>query len=521
VASHAISGFFNLAAKSRYSARERLALNPLLDWAQHAPLWQRAALAVLLGALTVLGFAPYYLFWLPWLTLAGLLGLWQAASTTGQVFRIGLAFGLGLYCVGIYWIYISLHDFGGMPWWFAGFSTFCLCAFMALFPAVAGYLAKRLGNLLWTAPVLWALSDWVRSWIFTGFPWLTLGYSQAPSSPLVGFLPVIGVYGVSALTAGISASLVWAWLYAAQRLRALMLTVGLLVTGSLLAFIPWSHPVGQPITVALLQGNISQTIKWSPDQAERTLRQYLDMVRMAEAKLIVLPETALPVLAEQVDPSYMAALKQHALSQQGDILLGVVEAKNNSYYNSAISIGASPGQAYSKSHLVPFGEYIPLKSVFGWIYQDWLHMPLSDLSRGTSRKPLQIAGQKVGVNICYEDVFGEEIALQLPEAELLVNISNDAWYGRSFAAEQHMQFSQVRAIETGRMVLRSTNTGATAIIGHDGQVRQHAPHDDGLILVGKAQSYQGTTPYVRWGNTLFILLSVIGLAAAVRYKTKV
>jgi apolipoprotein N-acyltransferase len=514
MAGHAITGFLHLAFWSRYPTCERVALSKVLHWAQQAPLWERAVLAVLLGAFTVQGFAPYYLFWLPWLSLAVLLWLWQQASTAGQVFKLGMAFGIGLYCVGIYWIYISLHDFGGMPWWFAGFSTFCLCAFMALFPALSGYLAKRLGKLLWTAPILWALSDWVRSWIFTGFPWLTLGYSQAPSSPLAGYLPVIGVYGVSALTAGVSACLVYAWLNAASRLRALQGLVALLLGGTALAFIPWTHPVGQPVSVALLQGNISQTIKWSPEQAQRTLRQYLDMVRMVEAKLIVLPETALPILADQMDPSYLAALKQHAVSQQGDILLGIVEAKNNSYYNSAISVGTSPAQAYSKIHLVPFGEYIPLKSVFGWIYEDFLHMPLSDLSRGTSRRPLQIAGQKVGVNICYEDVFGEEIARQLPEAELLVNISNDAWYGQSFAANQHMQFSQVRAIETGRMMLRSTNTGATAIIGHDGHIRQHAPHDEGLILVGEAQSYQGTTPYVWWGNYLFIILSVLGLGWA-------
>jgi apolipoprotein N-acyltransferase len=234
-------------------------------------------------------------------------------------------------------------------------------------------------------------------------------------------------------------------------------------------------------------------------------------VRQAQAQLIVLPETALPVLVEQLDPSYLNALKQHAQNQRGDLLVGVVESKQGEYFNSAISLGTAATQSYSKSHLVPFGEYIPLKSVFGWIYRDWLHMPLSDLSRGTSKQPLLIAGQKVGVNICYEDVFGEEIAEQLPQAELLVNISNDAWYGQSFAADQHMQFSQVRAVETGRMVLRSTNTGATAIIDKNGQVLQHAPHDEAVILTGQAQSYQGTTPYVWWGNWAFLLLSVVGL----------
>lgn len=476
----------------------------------YASAWQGKVIALLLGVTTVFGFAPYGFFWLPWLTLAGLFWLWQHAATPGQVFKLGLSFGLGLYGFGIYWIYISLHTFGGMPWWFAGFSTFCLCALMALFPAMAGYLAKRLGCLLWAAPILWALSDWVRSWIFTGFPWLTLGYSQAPDSPLAGFLPVFGVYGVSALVVVFATCLVIV-ASATQRIRAVLIIMFLLVAGSALTVVPWTQPAGQPVSVALLQGNISQTVKWSPEHAEQTLNQYLDMVRQAQAQLIVLPETALPVLVEQLDPSYLDALKQHAQRQHGDLLVGVVESKQGEYFNSAISLGTAATQSYSKSHLVPFGEYIPLKSVFGWIYRDWLHMPLSDLSRGTSKQPLLIAGQKVGVNICYEDVFGEEIAQQLPQAELLVNISNDAWYGQSFAADQHMQFSQVRAIETGRMVLRSTNTGATAIIDKQGQVLQHAPHDQAMILTGEAQAYQGSTPYVWWKNWAFLVISAASL----------
>ncbi len=479
-------------------------------WLSQASWIQQAFLSCLLGALTVLGFAPFNLFWLPWLTLATLLVLWQQAATPAQVFRLGLAFGLGLYGVGIYWIYISLHTFGGMPWWFAGFCTFCLCAFMALFPALAGYLAKKVGHLLWSAPLLWALSDWVRSWIFTGFPWLTLGYSQAPDSPLSGFLPVVGIYGVSALLMLGAASLA-CLLITPQRKPAFIMLALLWLGGSLLTLVPWTQPTGKPVSVALLQGNISQTIKWSPEHAEQTLRQYFDMVQQTRAQLMVLPETALPVLLDQLAPSYLDALKQHAVQQKGDLLVGVVESKQDQYFNSAISLGSSPTQSYSKSHLVPFGEFIPLKSLFGWIYRDWLHMPLSDLSRGTSKQPLLIAGQKVGVNICYEDVFGEEIAQQLPQAELLVNISNDAWYGQSFAADQHMQFSQVRAIETGRMVLRSTNTGATAIIDKNGQVLQHAPHDEAVILTGEAQSYQGKTPYVFWGNWAFLVLSVAGL----------
>jgi apolipoprotein N-acyltransferase len=482
--------------------------------------------ALLAGALTVFGFAPYGLFVAPLLGLGVLFYLWQTSEQPKQAFKLGLSFGLGLYGFGIYWIYISLHEFGGMPWWFAGFCTFCLCAFMALFPAMVGYVSKRIGYLWLSAPVLWGVSDWVRSWIFTGFPWLTMGYSQVPHSPLVGFMPIFGVYAASTLTA-LMAAIVAYWFAQPQqssiwKRNAIACIVVLVVSGFLLKAVEWTKPIGKPISVALLQGNISQSIKWSPDVAGQTIRQYLEMVEQSKAQLIVLPETALPVIAQQLDASTVERLRAHGKQNQGDVLVGLVQydATNESYFNSAISFGTAPMQAYSKSHLVPFGEFIPFKAIFGWIYRDWLNIPLSDLSRGGNQVPMQLVNQHVAVNICYEDVFGEEIIRQLPAATLLVNMSNDAWYGQSFAAEQHMQFSQVRAIETGRMMLRATNTGATAIIDQHGVVLAHAPHDTQVILEGNAQGYQGTTPYVAWGNWPFILFSIGVIAFVLWRKTK-
>lgn len=494
-------------------------MSTLTQWAKSAPFWQRLGIACLLGITTVGGFAPFYLYWLPWLTIAGLLMLWHFSEAPLQAFKLGLVFGLGLYCFGIYWIYISLHTFGEMPGWFAGLCTFLLCLFMALFPAVTGYIAKRLQSPLWIGPVLWALADWTRSWIFTGFPWLTLGYTQAPDSALAGYLPVIGVYGVSALTGLMASGLLQFLIYPSQKIRNSATLAIILMVGSVLSLTPWTTVTGKPINVALLQGNISQTIKWSPAHAQDTLQRYLDMVRQVQdSQLIILPETALSMVVEEIDPAYLKAYQAHAQKSHGDVLFGVIESRQSEYFNSAMSVGSSATQYYAKNHLVPFGEFIPFKGIFGWIYQNWLHMPLSDLSRGHSHKPLLIAGQEVGVNICYEDVFGEEIAKQLPEAKLLVNMSNDAWYGQSFAADQHMQFSQVRALETGRMVLRSTNTGATAIIDKNGQILQHAPHDQALILQGQAQGYEGATPYVRWGNYLFLLLSGLIVAWSVYRK---
>ncbi len=487
---------------------------------------QPIILPFLLGALAVAGFAPYYLYPITIASLIGLFYLWQKANTVKQAAILGFMYGLGLFGVGIYWIYISLHDFGGMPWWMASFSTLVLCAFLSLFPAIVGALSKRINYSLLNIPVFWALSEWIRSWIFTGFPWLTVGYSQVPHSPLMGYLPLIGVYGVSFILTFVAGLIAYWFAKPKQSLMWKRFVIAMLVCiwigGSLLKFVEWTHPTNNATSVALLQGNISQDIKWSPETAAQTLKTYLQMALASQAKLIIMPETALPMLANQIPSDYMQALKNHALKNQGDILIGAVESvagatksDPDQYFNSMLSIGSANTQTYRKSHLVPFGEFIPLKQIFGWIYRDWLNIPLSDLSRGSlAQQPMNVAGQKVAVNICYEDVFGEEIIRQLPRATLLVNVSNDAWYGQSLAAYQHIQFSQARAIETGRVMLRATNTGATAMIDPHGEIVAHAPHFSKTTLNVNAQGYIGTTPYVRWGNwplITWLIIVTIGL----------
>ncbi len=486
----------------------------------------QAIIAFLLGAFAVLGFAPFYIFPASIIALIGFFYLLYKVATPKAALKLGFQFGLGLYTVGIYWIYISLHDFGGMPWWFAGFCTLCLCAFMALFPALAAYFSKRLGLFIVSGPVLWGLSDWIRSWIFTGFPWLTLGYSQVPHSPLAGFMPIVGVYGASIITA-LFAALIASWLAENHSLtwkrNAVAAITLMIVSGFLLKAVEWTTPIGTPISVSLIQGNISQDIKWSPDAAQNTIKQYLAMTQESDAQLIVLPETALPVIASQLDDSVKQTLTAHAKKNNGHIIVGMVEynANEREYFNSALSFGSTPSKSYKKNHLVPFGEFIPLKQIFGWVYRDWLNIPLSDLSRGgTQQKPMRLNEQAVAVNICYEDVFGEEITYQLPEATLLVNISNDAWYGKSYASSQHMQFSQARAIETGRMMLRATNTGATAAIDQHGYVFAHAPHDVKTTLDVTAQGYTGSTPYIIWGNWPFIIFCFSAIALLWRRKNK-
>ncbi len=483
--------------------------------------------SLLAGAAAVGGFAPLSVWPLPLISLAVLFGLLLRTPTMRAGFLVGLAWGLGCFIAGVSWIFISLSVYGGMATWLAALATFLFCVVLALYPALVGALQARwplapTPRLLLLMPLLWGVSEWVRGWLFTGFPWLVAGYSQVPGSPLAGYAPLVGVYGVSYLLAMIAALAAWIVLTrgaVARRLWAAAAIVALGVGGQALRGIDWTTPDGAPTTVALLQGNIPQDLKWQPEKTLSTLESYARMAAASPAQLIVLPETALPLFESNLPDVYREGLAMLGRQNGGDVLTGLpTGSPQGDYYNSVISLGSAPSQRYHKVHLVPFGEYIPLKAVWGWVIEV-LHIPLSDFARGAvDQRPLAIGGQRVAANICYEDAFGEEIIRQLPEASVLVNVSNLAWFGDSFAPWQHAQMSQMRALETGRMMLRSTNTGVTAIIDAKGRMLASlAPFTTGS-LSGEIQGYAGSTPYVRWGNApilaLWGLLGVgLGIAA--------
>ena len=271
--------------------------------------------------------------------------------------------------------------------------------------------------------------------------------------------------------------------------------------------------------MSLLQGNIPQELKWDEARFAATVRWYQRMTRESTARLTILPETAIPRFLDLLDPELLRSLAQSARSRGADLIIGLpVREATGRYYNSVLSLGASPVQRYDKIHLVPFGEFIP--PGFGWVLSV-LKIPLTDFSRGSAEQaPLALAGQKIAVNICYEDAFGEEIIRFLPEATLLVNVSNVAWFGDSLAPHQHLQIAQLRALETGRFMLRATNTGMTAIIDHHGNIAAALPAFTQGTLNGTAQGRSGATPYVRWGNAPVVVLALLvcGLLALRRRK---
>lgn len=487
--------------------------------------------ALALGAVCVISFAPLNYHYVSLFALSGLFCFWLHAPTRQRAAWLGFAFGLGLFGAGVSWIYIALNIYGGMPMPLAALSTFLYCALLASFYALAGWLQARWHfsatlRLLVVMPALLALGDWSRTWVLTGFPWLALGYSQVPASPLTGFAPVLGVFGVSWLLA-LAAGAVTLMLHFRRQYRAVLFCFGLLVAiffvGGVAKQVNWSQPFGAPMKVSLLQGNVPQEMKFNQQRLIGTLKTYLDLTEKSSAKLIVMPETAIPLMQDQIPPDYLERLASQGKKNGGDVLVGlfgtnVMPAQTDSrreYFSSVVSFGASPSQSYRKVHLVPFGEFIPFKSIIGWVYDRWLHIPLVDTSRGSpEQKPLNVAGQRVALNICYEDVFGEEIIRQLPEATILVNVTNDAWYGESWASQQHNQMSQMRAIETARPMLRATNTGFTSIIDARGNIAASLPQFSVGSLDGEVQGMTGSTPYVRFGNYPVLLVCLTLLFAA-------
>jgi len=469
-------------------------------------------LALLAGAATVLGFAPFQLFPLPLVTLALLFGLLAGRHRMGEGFAIGLAWGLGFFVAGVSWLYVALNRFGGMPGPIAAAAIFLFALYLAVWPALAGaaFVKLRSGRA-WRDALMaggvWMLFEWLRGWVFTGFPWLSIAYSQTPPSPMAGYFPYLGVYGTGALMVALAAGLGLMIRKGAGRLGPwIFASVMLLGAGAVLRGQSFTTPAGEPLEVALVQTNVQQDLKWQPQRLRDWLDLNLNLVRTHPAALVVLPESTLPMLADRLPEGYLARLGA-AAGPDAMVIAGVFTRDDTHIYNTALGLSGHRIQSYEKHHLVPFGEYSP--PTFGWFYK-LANIPLSDQTPGAPDQPMMIVGdQKLALNICYEDVFGEQIRRRAGEATILVNLSNLAWYGDSFAQPQHLQMARVRAIETGRPMLRATNTGMTAAIAPDGRVTHVLPAFTRDVLRVSVQGMSGETPYLRWGDKAALALAAL------------
>ncbi len=479
--------------------------------------WHWEIASPVAGLLLTLAFSPFDHSYLAVFSLVFIFSSWLNCSPACAAIR-GYLYGLGLFGSGISWVYISIHDYGGAPFIGSTVVTVAIVCFWSLFPALTAYLSVKLTSkknkdrVLWSIPLVWILIEYFRGyWFLNGFPWLQIAYTQL-ETPLRGFVPIVGVYGTGFLLA-LTVTLIVAAIYKVVKYKYIISVIIVLWgAGEYLSTIKWTESIGDPIKVALVQGNISQDQKWLAQNRVKTLVNYQKMTELNwDADIVIWPETAIPAYLSQVKKFYLDPLSAKAKLNHTDLIVSLpARGKNNEYYNTVLTLGQNEGQ-YNKNHLLPFGEYLPLQPVSGWVL-DSLNIHLGSFtSGGENQALLKAGGYAFSTSICYEDAFGEEAIRGMPEAAFLVNVTNDAWFGDSLEPYQHMQIAQMRALETGRYLLRGTNTGITGIVAPNGVLINKAPMFNTTVLRGSILPMGGMTPYANVGDDYIIILLIFVL----------
>lgn len=474
------------------------------------------------GALLTLSFAPFEYSYAAVVALIFLFASWQGVTPYRALYR-GFLFGLGAFGLGVSWVYVSIHDMGNAGVTESTVLTVVFVMFWALFPALAGYFSVQLSSTSGTPARLlimsfvWVIVEFIRgSWLLNGFPWLLCAYSQL-DTPLAGYVPLVGVYGTGFLLALTASCALTAFYCKKYRLLSISFITLIWALGSFLQTIEWTHAIGTSFRVALVQGNIAQDQKWRIENKAQTLQLYQKMTEQHwDSAVIVWPETAIPAYLSQVNEVFLLPLSDQARRHQTDLIISVPDKNEaeNKRYNAVITLGNQLGM-YQKRHLLPFGEYLPWQPLSGLVL-DKINIKLGDFTAGDPEQPLlKAGGYSFITSICYEDAFSAIYREGLTNAAYLVNVTNDAWFGRSIEPYQHMQIARMRALETGRYLLRATNTGLTGIVSPDGKIIAQAPLFQTTVLTGEIIPMAGLTLFAKWGDNKIIYGLVFLLTATI------
>ena len=492
-----------------------------LQWPADRPRTTRL-IFFLLGALYTASFAPFNLALLMPVWLVPVLYVCLTVSPRDAA-GIMFWFGFGLFLSGTYWVITSIVGFGGAPLLLGLALMLGLVFVMSVWMSITGYLINTMSHgeplrLLWVAPAAWVLVEWLRGWVFTGFPWLAVGYSQV-GMPMAGFAPVFGVYSVSFVMLFSAAAFVLAAM-SRDMLRNVGIGLGLLpwLLGGVLNAVTWTEPLGQPVRTTILQAGIDQDRKWLAETFEPTLNYYRTATAQAsDSTLVVWPEVALP--ARERDQrelgEFIRQMRADTQKNGQSVAFGVFEFRyergERQIYNSVGMLkGNEPIAFYRKRHLVPFGEYFPVPD-FVRKWMEGISLGFADINAGAEEQPLleTASGLQVATAICYEDAYGAEQLYAFPEASVIINVSNDGWFGDSVAPHQHLQIARMRSLEVGRPTVRSTNNGISAFIDEDGDIVERGPQFRQSRLTQSVQPFTGSTPYVSWGNWPIVGLSLL------------
>ncbi|MEH6626093.1 MAG: apolipoprotein N-acyltransferase [Motiliproteus sp.] len=485
-------------------------------------------LALLAGLIAPLGFAPFQ-YWAV-SVLSCLLFLYSLANTDIKTasFR-GWLYGVGFFGAGVSWVYVSINQFGHAAPWLAGLLTFIfVCAIApffaiqaALYRLIAGSEAASHKCYMWMGfPAVWVLSEWFRSWFLTGFPWNYLGYAPIDSW-LGSWAPITGVYGLSFCTA-LLASSIYLLLQRPKQKLFIAALAGLILPaflGLLLTQKTWIQPsTAAPLKVALVQGNTPQNLKWNPDYRQHIIDSYIKSTLMnLDRDLIIWPETAIPRLLVNVRPALVPL--EELLNESGIGLITGVPTHTGSgqqkqYFNSVVGLASAQG-IYHKQRLVPFGEYVPLEDMLRGLIT-FFDLPMSSFSLGPANQPpMRLSnGQQLASFVCYEIVYPDLVANDSRNADYLLTLSNDSWFGDSLAPHQHLQMARMRAKENGRYLIRATNNGISAIIDANGNILKQTEQFVAEVLRAEVIAMTGNTPFSRFGSVpvlSFCLLICIAL----------